>query len=282
MARLVITYQGRKIREIPLTRGTITIGRKAHNTIQLDDRTASAEHAKIVTLFRSSFIQDLCSTNGTLVNGRRIKVHTLHDGDLINIGRHLIRFEAESVAAAVHQAMGTDVDEVAPSLDEPAQSPPRVIDLEEARALARDETRELELEEAAENTAGDLTSAEIGTLSLSSVAGGATSPISVVSGRERRRVVRCYLRVLTGEESGKQLELGKSPLQLGTMPGAGAVIESRPEGHFLCREDGGRHTSYPIRLNDNEIGANSCLLQHRDILEVGGVWMEYCVVTAPP
>ncbi len=258
MARLVVTYQGEKIREIVLERGTITIGRKAHNTIQLRDRTASGDHAKVVTLFRSSFIQDLCSTNGTLVNGRRIKVHTLHDGDVIHIGRHVLRFET------------TVPDAARPPVRDPAA-------LEDVSGEnERPEDLEVVLEGGAtgspEGGEEDTTSprhrgAIPGEGEETAESSGEQTPDQVPVG---------YLRVLTGERTGEQVPVLAPVTHLGDHEGAGAVIEASAEGVFLSREDGGRHRSLPIRLNDNEIGAHACLLQHRDIVEIGGVWMEYC------
>ena len=59
------------IREIPLDKERTTIGRKPHNDIQIDNLAVSGEHAVIVTILNDSFLEDLGSTNGTLVNGNR-------------------------------------------------------------------------------------------------------------------------------------------------------------------------------------------------------------------
>ena len=49
----------------------ITIGRRADNDICLPYPAVSGEHAAIVTILADSFLEDLGSTNGTLVNDRR-------------------------------------------------------------------------------------------------------------------------------------------------------------------------------------------------------------------
>lgn len=94
MPRIIIsnTAQG-STNELPLSEGTVTIGRNKDNDIQIDDVAVSAYHAKLVSFFKPTYIQDLRSTNGTYVNGSRVMEHTLTDGDIISIGEHKILFD---------------------------------------------------------------------------------------------------------------------------------------------------------------------------------------------
>lgn len=57
---------------IPI-RSDITIGRKSDNSIVLSDQHVSGNHAKIMVRSNGLFIEDLNSTNGTYLNGNRIK-----------------------------------------------------------------------------------------------------------------------------------------------------------------------------------------------------------------
>lgn len=84
MAKLVITLNGVNIREFELPDGTVTIGRKASNDIPLSDMTVSGTHARI----EASQVEDLGSTNGTRLNGKRIASARLRHGDVIGIGQH--------------------------------------------------------------------------------------------------------------------------------------------------------------------------------------------------
>lgn len=77
MARLTPSMDGLVLKEINLSKERTTIGRKPHNDIQIDNRAVSSEHAVIVTILNDSFLEDLGSTNGTLVNGQPIKKHFL-------------------------------------------------------------------------------------------------------------------------------------------------------------------------------------------------------------
>src|SRR5438132_1633175 len=73
MAKLILSMDGLVLKEIPLTKERTTIGRKPHNDIQIDNLAVSGEHAVIVTILNDSFLEDLGSTNGTVVNGNPIK-----------------------------------------------------------------------------------------------------------------------------------------------------------------------------------------------------------------
>src|SRR5262249_7601023 len=74
--------------DIPLDRERMTIGRRADNEVCLPNLAVSGEHAVVVTILADSFLEDLGSTNGTLVNGKAIAKHFLRDRDEIDIGKH--------------------------------------------------------------------------------------------------------------------------------------------------------------------------------------------------
>ncbi len=96
MSQLTISFEGRNLGEIPLDKERVTIDRHPDNDIVLkDDRAISGHHAVIITIMNDSFLEDLESTNGTIVNGRRVGKHPLSNGDLIQIGRHNLKYEGE-------------------------------------------------------------------------------------------------------------------------------------------------------------------------------------------
>jgi len=64
-----------------------TLGRHANNTLRLVDREVSKEHASIDRMAGGGFLlRDLGSSNGTFVNGRRVKELKLREGDEISLG----------------------------------------------------------------------------------------------------------------------------------------------------------------------------------------------------
>lgn len=93
MATITIKQGGFLLQELKLGFGTLTIGRAKDNDIHLEDHAASAHHAKILNMMNAFHIEDLDSTNGTYLNGKRIKEHTLHHRDIITIGNHQILFK---------------------------------------------------------------------------------------------------------------------------------------------------------------------------------------------
>lgn len=94
MAKLILTNESVTVKEFPIKKERITIGRKSHNDIQLDDNTVSGEHAILIAL-HNVYIEDLGSTNGTLLNGKRVKKRMLSNGDVVRIGRHDLKFVDE-------------------------------------------------------------------------------------------------------------------------------------------------------------------------------------------
>ena len=77
MAKLILSMDGLVLKEIPLNRERMTIGRRPNNDIQIDNLAISGEHAAVVTILNDSFLEDLNSTNGTLINGQPVKKHFL-------------------------------------------------------------------------------------------------------------------------------------------------------------------------------------------------------------
>ena len=83
-------------RKITLGRDTLIIGRLAECDITFDDSNVSRRHAEIKALVGGYAVNDLGSTNGTKVNGVTITFErALRDGDIISVGSHSIRYEAQ-------------------------------------------------------------------------------------------------------------------------------------------------------------------------------------------
>jgi len=77
----------------PLSK-SISIGRKSHNDLSLDDRYVSATHTLIVQQDNNFILRDYHSTNGTVHNGVRIQDDVaLSDGDEITIGTTTFRYQ---------------------------------------------------------------------------------------------------------------------------------------------------------------------------------------------
>ena len=82
------------------------IGRNPHTDITLLDEGISREHAIVLRDESHYVIEDLQSTNGTKVNGKRVRSAELHPGDLIEIGHSRFLFELEPAGSPTPPAEG--------------------------------------------------------------------------------------------------------------------------------------------------------------------------------
>jgi pSer/pThr/pTyr-binding forkhead associated (FHA) protein/uncharacterized protein YgiM (DUF1202 family) len=73
---------------------TLTIGRAQDNDVVLDDPQVSRHHARVLRRGDQIIVEDLGSTNGTLVNGRRISgQHILQPTETIAVGASVFSVE---------------------------------------------------------------------------------------------------------------------------------------------------------------------------------------------
>lgn len=73
----------------------ITIGRDAANDIVIDNLGVSAAHARIVKSEDRYYIEDLDSTNGTILNNRKIIREFLNTDDVVTISKHDLEIHLE-------------------------------------------------------------------------------------------------------------------------------------------------------------------------------------------
>jgi hypothetical protein len=98
VGKLVLLLADGSTLDVPLGKERIVIGRRADNDVCLPHPAVSGEHASVVTILADSFLEDLGSTNGTLVNGKPIVKHFLRDHDQIDIGRQRLVFVSDDNA----------------------------------------------------------------------------------------------------------------------------------------------------------------------------------------
>jgi hypothetical protein len=104
-------YQGG---EFPLPPNTeIIVGRSSDLDMVLVEDMVSRRHAKIMVNAEQVTIQDLGSTNGTFVNGERVKRATLNDGDRVLIGTSIIKLVTADAALPPSAPPGKKLQDVA-------------------------------------------------------------------------------------------------------------------------------------------------------------------------
>jgi hypothetical protein len=85
-ARLVVTMQGEQEREVSLKSDRVLVGRGEEADLRIDSVFISRYHALIVRDGNRDLLLDLGSTNGLLVNSRRVLRRALRHRDLIQVG----------------------------------------------------------------------------------------------------------------------------------------------------------------------------------------------------
>ena len=115
----------------PLEAPEIIVGRDANNTVAINDSEVSRKHAKLSLHGSAYVIQDLGSTNGTFVNGKRVtSTQVLNAGDTVSFGENIVLMYEAAVdpnATVISTAQAprtvTPVQRPAPA-PEPAYAPP--------------------------------------------------------------------------------------------------------------------------------------------------------------
>jgi pSer/pThr/pTyr-binding forkhead associated (FHA) protein len=99
---------GQLLGEHIIDKDRVMIGRDADNDIPIKAEYVSRHHAQVTVEQGACWIADLNSTNGTFVNGRRIKKRILRDGDTVQIGRHRLTYSNPKTRVA--QLAGETID----------------------------------------------------------------------------------------------------------------------------------------------------------------------------
>src|SRR5437773_8263982 len=104
MPKLSLMFDNKLVREVPVGSRPVTIGRAPDNDLSVDNLAVSSYHAKIYFEAGRMVIEDLNSLNGTFVNDLRVERATLHDGDKVHIGKHIIKVHTSSDAPVSWQS----------------------------------------------------------------------------------------------------------------------------------------------------------------------------------
>lgn len=247
-AKLILSMDGTVIKEYPLNKERMTIGRKPHNDIAIDNLAVSGEHAAIVTILHDSFLEDLDSTNGLEVNGTPTKKHFLQNNDVIGIGKYRLKYVNDQVAQSTPadfektMVLRAPVKQAAPGAGKPAEP--------HGFAQTQPGLNKPAAEPSAEKT-GRLDTTQ-------TAAQAASAQVAVV-------------QVLTGPNAGKELELIKNLTTLGKPGVQVAVLTRRPHGFFITHVEGASH---PM-VNGIALSDQSHQLNDHDVIELAGVKMEF-------
>jgi len=281
MAKLILSVDGQVLKEYPLSKERTLIGRKPHNDIQIDNLAVSGEHAAIITILNDSFIEDLGSTNGTMVNGKPIKKHFLQNNDVVEIGKHKLKYFNDAPTAATaadfektmiirnpakaappppKEAMGdthTNLKPLAPEAVRPAP----------ASTPAPAPTPAAPPPERTSPPAPAPVRAPAAMAPAAAPAAASETHAAAPAGQLREAMIQ----VLSGAAAGRTLDLTKNLTTIGKPGLQVAVITKRPNGYFITHVEG---ATYPT-INGASLGAQARQLNDHDLIEIAGVKMEF-------
>lgn len=93
MPKMVLYSNGTIAEEFPLDKQKVDIGRDPGCDIPLNDPSVSRRHANLTRIFSDYYVEDLDSTNGTVLNQRNVKKHLLKHGDVLQVGNFELHFK---------------------------------------------------------------------------------------------------------------------------------------------------------------------------------------------
>ncbi len=250
--KLVLSLDGAVLGEYFLSKERVLIGRKPHNDIQIDNLAVSSEHAAVITILSDSFMEDLGSTNGTLVNGQMVKKHFLQNGDVIELGKHRLKYLNDTPSATTAE----DFEKTMVMRRPATVSPSPVV---EARPVGGDTM--------------------VGKQSFTSTA--TSRPVSLAAARPPAApaapvATSASIQILNGGNAGRVMELTKTLTTLGKPGVQVAVITKRPTSYFITHVEG---STYPV-LNGVNLSAQAHPLADHDIIEIAGIKMAFFMSAA--
>jgi len=144
MPRLIVTHGVDKGQVFTVERDTTFVGRSRRNDIRLTDRKVSGKHFKVFRIGSKYFVEDLKSTNGTLVNDQRLEAgegFELGEGDRIRSGRTVLLLEALPEPGLIAPAAGSQSRQANTSTQRTEPEPDRRQDSDHGLRLIQDVTR---------------------------------------------------------------------------------------------------------------------------------------------
>ena len=294
MARLIAHLPDGSTREFRLDQGRVTIGRRADNDVCLPFPAVSAEHAALVTIGADSFLEDLDSTNGTLVNGERIAKHFLRDGDRIDIGRLDLVYAAGDETAGNETASAETAEDAAPEREaggrqdaakpeSDAESFADELPVDAGRADAGADADVLPDTDADAATADELLAELMETQSPSAAAVEIPPVLSVVASRAappvttrgangaNLRAVDALVKILSGPNAGKTTPMTRAQFVFGR-PGVTVAAIRRSGGSYRLVPLGGE--ALPT-VNGGTIAREGIELAFGDTIDVAGVKLRF-------
>jgi len=264
MGKLVLRLADGSHREFPLERERLTIGRRADNDICLPFPAVSGEHAAVVTILDDSFLEDLGSTNGTLVNGKSITKHFLRDYDEIDIGRQVLVYVSGDYVIPEQTPLPLANETVAVTANGGA-----MIGDDEATVVysTRSAAAASDAPVAPAAVVLDMASRNDATLAPTSLHDVNHAP----GAEEERAAARPTLEVLDGPHAGLSIPIAGDDFVVGRVGVQVAAVRRDTRDFRLVPLEG----DTPPCVNGNPIAAEGAVLAAGDEIEIAGTRISY-------
>jgi hypothetical protein len=258
MAKLVLLVPNGTTLDVPLRRERLTLGRRPDNDVCLPNLAVSGEHAVVMTILSDSFLEDLGSTNGTLVNGKPIAKHFLRDGDLIDIGRHKLLYFVDDEAIAPSGILKKAGREAVGDLGEKVEMAKPIVRTRRASpaVVRQDGPKASEPAKVEESTQRNLAVAT--KLAAPGLPGDG-------SGTDGAR-----LKFLSGHRAGQAVALTRERTTIGRAGVQLVAIERSGEAYRLKLVEG-----QPAPVNGRPATADGVSLATGDVIEILGNQLEF-------
>ncbi len=132
MAKLVLTLEGKVVGQYFIDKPDVSIGRDPESDVPVNDPLLSMAHARIVSIGEDEIIEDLQSSHGTRVNGREITRQILQHRDVIELGKHQLRYMNSRIASDVDFERTMIIQTLPRSVDDAEDA--SLVDVPAARA----------------------------------------------------------------------------------------------------------------------------------------------------
>ncbi|MDH3974745.1 MAG: FHA domain-containing protein [Deltaproteobacteria bacterium] len=117
MNKIILIFNGRIVDELTFKGKEMTIGRGVGNDLRIDNPAVSSKHARIVREKDCFVLEDLGSSNGTLLNGKKITRSIVNSTDNIIVGKHQLKVGWEHGTGGFDEPVDTGSRAVIDSLD---------------------------------------------------------------------------------------------------------------------------------------------------------------------
>lgn len=237
MGILILKKGDEKLEEFKLDHSRMVVGRRPSCDIHLNDSTVSGEHALLINILDDSFIENLSKTNGTWINGKRIKKSVLQDGDKIKIGGQRMVYQADATMP------GVDEDDFEKTMVlKPGQVARDVADGSQVQAI-RD----------AEDTAA----------------------MKAIDPTPSSKLAR--LKVRSGPAKGKETVIDRAMVTLGRPGVQVVVVSRRKDAYYANFIPGASDVGSKPTINGKPMQLRANKLKNGDIIDLADVKIEFRV-----